>query len=47
LAIIRKDDIRKELVKATRDHAEGKISPEKHDNILRRAHYRLNDDDLF
>ncbi len=45
LAIRKKEQVREGLVKATRDHAEGKISTEKHDRILRHAHYRLNDED--
>ena len=45
---IRKDEkYRQEMVDAARDYAEGKISKEKHDNCVRHAHYRLNDNDPF
>ena len=38
---------RQEVAQAAHDHAEGRISKDQHDNILRRAKYRLDDDPLY
>ena len=39
-----KRKVRDEMADAARDHAEGKISKEKHDAKIRQAHYELSDE---
>jgi hypothetical protein len=41
-----KNKMRAEVAEAARDHAEGKISKEKHDRKIRQAHYELSDDEF-
>jgi hypothetical protein len=38
---------RKEVAQAAHDHAEGRISKDRHDEIVRLAKYRLDDDPLY
>ena len=39
-----KQKVRMEVADAARDHVEGKLSKEKHDQKIRQAHYELGDE---